>query len=70
MGTSSCYLVRASNGSLETSGWAISYDTTQLRESIVRLAAESPSFEVACAGHSDWITTDDADATETAAARR
>lgn len=51
-------LLRASNGTLEPSGWIISYDTDQVRESIDRLAAESPAFEVACAGHGEPITAD------------
>ena len=44
-------LVRESAGRLEPSPWLLSEDTDQVRESIRRMAAETPEFEVAAMGH-------------------
>jgi glyoxylase-like metal-dependent hydrolase (beta-lactamase superfamily II) len=49
-------LVRESGGQLEPSGWAISYDTTAVEESILELADRSPDFEVAAIGHGTPLT--------------
>lgn len=49
-------LVRESGGRLEPSGWAISYDTTAVEQSIVELADRSPPFEVAAIGHGTPLT--------------
>jgi len=55
-------LVSESDGALDASGWAMSYDTGDVRESIVRLAERAPSFEVACMGHGSPLTTGGSDA--------
>ncbi|MFC6766764.1 MBL fold metallo-hydrolase [Natrinema soli] len=50
-------LVSESDGTLDASGWAMSYDTSDVRESIVRLSEEAPPFDVACIGHGTPLTT-------------
>ncbi len=49
-------LVRESGGDLEASSWFVSYDTDDVRESIRRLDADAPSFEIACVGHGEPIS--------------
>ncbi|MFA1611616.1 MBL fold metallo-hydrolase [Halobellus rubicundus] len=49
-------LVAGADGALEPSGWAMSYDTERVRESIDDLAARAPPFEVACMGHGTPLT--------------
>jgi len=44
-------LVRESDGRLEASPWALSYDTDQVRESVRRLARAAPDFDVGAMGH-------------------
>jgi glyoxylase-like metal-dependent hydrolase (beta-lactamase superfamily II) len=44
-------LVRESDGALHASPWVISYDATEVRESIRELAGRVPDFEVAAMGH-------------------
>lgn len=63
-------LVQVSNGELEASGWLVSYDLPSVRESIARLAAEAPAFEIACAGHGEPLLTNGDDALETVADRQ
>lgn len=55
-------LVSESDGTLDASGWAMSYDTSDVRESIVRLSEEAPPFDVACIGHGTPLTTGGSDA--------
>ncbi|RLM54073.1 MBL fold metallo-hydrolase [Halobellus sp. Atlit-31R] len=55
-------LVAESDGALEPSGWAMSYDTAQVRESIERLAAVAPAFEIACVGHGTPLASGGSDA--------
>ncbi|MFB6092813.1 MAG: MBL fold metallo-hydrolase [Haloquadratum sp.] len=50
-------LVLASDGGLDPSTWAMSYDTDEVRESIVRLAERAPPFEVACVGHGEPLVS-------------
>ena len=50
-------LVTEADGKLEPSGWALSYDTDAVHESIRDLAQRAPPFEVACMGHGTPITT-------------
>lgn len=49
-------LVTESGGTLDPSGWLISYDTKQVRDSIVSLGDRGPAFEVACPGHGTPLT--------------
>ncbi|WP_128476439.1 MBL fold metallo-hydrolase [Halorussus pelagicus] len=44
-------LVREEGGKLETSPWAISYDTGEVARSVRRLSDTAPDFEVAAMGH-------------------
>ncbi|WP_049969692.1 MBL fold metallo-hydrolase [Haladaptatus cibarius] len=44
-------LVMESHGKLKPSSWAMSYDTDDVRDSIVSLAERAPDFEVAGMGH-------------------
>ena len=44
-------LVRESEGKLEASPWAMSYDTDEVARSVRRLADRAPDFEVAAMGH-------------------
>ncbi|MFQ3320155.1 MAG: glyoxylase-like metal-dependent hydrolase (beta-lactamase superfamily II) [Natronomonas sp.] len=60
-------LVSESEGALEASGWALSYDTGDVRESIISLSERSSPFGVACIGHGTPITTDGSDVLETLA---
>ena len=62
-------LVAESDGALEASGWAMSYDTAQVRESIRRLATDAPPFEVACMGHGTPLRNGGSDALEALAQR-
>jgi len=62
-------LVRESGGRLDPSGWAISYDTTAVKESIVELADRSPAFEVAAIGHGTPLTEGGSDALAATAER-
>jgi glyoxylase-like metal-dependent hydrolase (beta-lactamase superfamily II) len=55
-------LVTESNGTLEAAGWAMSYDTGAVRESIVRLADRAPAFDIAGVGHGSPITSDGSEA--------
>lgn len=50
-------LVAAADGELEPSGWAMSYDTDAVRESIRDLAQRAPDFEVACVGHGEPLSS-------------
>lgn len=51
-------LLMESGGSLEPSGWVMSYDTDQVRISIIELADRSPAVEMVCMGHGTPITED------------
>ncbi|WP_458209639.1 MBL fold metallo-hydrolase [Haladaptatus sp. NG-SE-30] len=44
-------LVHEDRGKLEPSSWVMSYDTDEVRDSIVTLAEQTPDFEVAAMGH-------------------
>ncbi len=44
-------LVTEGHGKLNASSWAISYDTDDVRDSIVSFAERTPAFEVAAMGH-------------------
>ncbi|QLH78238.1 MBL fold metallo-hydrolase [Halosimplex rubrum] len=44
-------LVRESDGDLDTTPWVITDDTAAARESVARLAADAPGFEIAAPGH-------------------
>ncbi|WP_227353362.1 MBL fold metallo-hydrolase [Haladaptatus salinisoli] len=44
-------LVIESHGKLEASKWVVSYDTDEVRDSIVTLAEQAPAFDVAAMGH-------------------
>jgi glyoxylase-like metal-dependent hydrolase (beta-lactamase superfamily II) len=44
-------LVREVDGRLESSPWAISYDTDEVARSVRRLASDAPGFEMAAMGH-------------------
>ncbi len=46
------------DGEYEPSGWVISYDTDEVRESIRDLAERAPDFDVAGVGHGDPVTED------------
>ena len=50
-------LVRESNGDLEASPWALSYDTGDVRESIRHLLVDGVAFDVACVGHGRPLVT-------------
>jgi len=46
-------MVRSADGGLSPSPWYISYDRTQVRQSIRVLMKRAPSFAVACPGHGE-----------------
>jgi glyoxylase-like metal-dependent hydrolase (beta-lactamase superfamily II) len=48
-------LVSESDGRLQPSPWAISYDTGEVADSIRELARRAPAFAVGCPGHGDPI---------------
>lgn len=49
-------LVTESEGELEASGWAMSYDTDDVAISIIELADRTPDFDIACMGHGTPVT--------------
>ncbi|MFB6090061.1 MAG: MBL fold metallo-hydrolase [Halobellus sp.] len=55
-------LVAGADGALDPSGWAMSYDTDRVRESIDDLAERAPAFAVACMGHGTPLTSGGSDA--------
>ncbi|MFB6154439.1 MAG: MBL fold metallo-hydrolase [Haloferacaceae archaeon] len=54
-------LVREGNGRLQSSPWALSYDTAAVRDSIARLASTAGEFSVAAIGHGDPPTENGSD---------
>ena len=54
-------LVFEEDGTLSSSPWALSYDTTAVRDSIDRLAREADPFSVVAMGHGDPPTEDGLD---------
>ncbi|WP_435099297.1 MBL fold metallo-hydrolase [Halarchaeum sp. P4] len=50
-------LVRETDGRLEPSPWALSYDTDDVRESIDYLVRDGRAFDVACMGHGTPLVT-------------
>ncbi|WP_435176031.1 MBL fold metallo-hydrolase [Halorussus sp. AFM4] len=62
-------LVRESDGRLEPSPWAMSYDTDEVGRSLRRLVREAPDFEVAAMGHGTPIMRHGSDRLREAANR-
>lgn len=51
-------LVRESGGRLEPSGWLLSHDVSQVRESLTSLVERAPEFDIACPGHGTPFTSE------------
>ncbi|MFC7098167.1 MBL fold metallo-hydrolase [Halobaculum marinum] len=61
-------LVREDDGALTASPWYISYDGSEVRDSVRSLDDRAPDFTTACVGHGDPISSDGREALASLAA--